>query len=298
MLPNWYFEYKDKIDKYLNNYLIEYFENEKNLWLNNLKEACLYACDWGKKIRAILALEFYLIFSWKKIEEIKDTDNISKFCIALELMHAYSLVHDDLPAMDNDTLRRGKPTVWSKYGEADAILVWDLLNSLSFEILSEIWNTDILKNFWQSVWIKWMIWGQTLDLYYEKNSNELNLENLIETHNKKTWALIQISIFWWIMIWNPSLKINKSNILEKYKDFWKKLGLAFQIKDDLLEVEWSSFETGKSLWEENKWFVYFMWLEKTKKYLCDLLKDCESLAKENTSSKISFLVKYIWERKK
>ncbi len=91
-----------------------------------------------KKIRAIFALEFYLVLSWKKISEIWNNDDIIKFCLALEFVHAYSLVHDDLPCIDNDDIRRSEPTVWKKFSENDAVLVWDLLNTLSFELLSDI----------------------------------------------------------------------------------------------------------------------------------------------------------------
>jgi geranylgeranyl pyrophosphate synthase len=200
MLPIWYNEYKELIEKSINNYLIDYFNHEENFWLETVKEACLYAVKWWKRIRSILALEFYLIFSWKSFDEIKDNDDILKFCIALELLHAYSLVHDDLPAMDNDILRRWQPTVWKKYWEADAVLAWDLLNSLSFEILADTWNSALIKYFWEAVWLKWMVWGQVLDLYYENNADKLNLDNLIEVHNKKTGALIEISIIWWIIL--------------------------------------------------------------------------------------------------
>jgi geranylgeranyl diphosphate synthase type II len=195
--------------------------------------------------------------------------------------------------MDNDELRRWELTVWKKYGEANAVLIWDLLNSLSFEILSEIWNTKLIKLFWEAVWIKWMLWWQVLDLYYENNSNKLTIDNLIEVHNKKTWALIEISIIWALMLSEKNIDI------KLYKEFWKKIWLAFQVKDDLLDVEWTPEETWKSVWDsEEKWFVYFMWLEKTHKYLNDLIFDCKKIIKELNSEKLNFLVDYIWNRKK
>jgi len=302
MLPSWYIEYKNLIDSSVEKYLTEYFNSEKNPWLNQIKQASLYACKWWKRIRSILALEFYLIFSNKKIEEIKKSDNIILFCIALELLHAYSLVHDDLPAMDNDILRRWEKTTWKKFWETNAILVWDLLNSLSFEVLTDIWDISLIKYFWKAVWINWMLWGQVLDLFYENNPEELNLENLIETHNKKTWELIKISILWWIILANLDLdkdnKINKIDIL-KYWEFWEKLGLAFQIKDDILDVEWTKEETGKSVWDsEEKWFVYFLWSKETHKYLDKLILDSKNIIWELNSKKLNFLVEYIWNRKK
>jgi len=187
MLPNWYTQYKNLIDISIKNYLELYFETEKNPWLDIIKQSSIYACKSWKRIRSILALEFYQVFSGKNIEEIKKDGNIIKFCIAVELLHAYSLVHDDLPTMDNDELRRWELTTWKKFGETNAILTWDLLNSLAFELLSEIWNVSLIKYFWNAVWINGMLWWQVLDLYYEQNPDELILENLIETHNKKTW---------------------------------------------------------------------------------------------------------------
>ena len=302
MLPNWYNEYKIFIDNSVEKYLTEYFADEKNAWLDIIKEASLYAVKWWKRIRAILALEFYLIFSKKDFSEIKYDDDIVKFCIALELLHAYSLVHDDLPAMDNDTHRRWQLTTWKKYSESTWILVGDLLNSLSFEVLSEVWEPVLINYLWQAVWLKWMLWGQVLDLYYEKNPDKLSLEKLIEVHNKKTWALIELSVFWWIIIWNPpqSPLIRREEItIDKFKDFWKKIGLAFQVKDDLLDVEWTYEETGKSVWDwESKWFVYFLWIDETKKYLNNLINESKEIISELNSEKLNFLVDYIWNRKK
>jgi geranylgeranyl diphosphate synthase type II len=210
-----------------------------------------------KRIRSILAIEFYLIFSWKKFRDLSFDNDIIKLCIAIELLHSYSLVHDDLPAMDNDIYRRWQLTVWKKFWETNAVLVWDLLNSMSYEIISSIKNSQILSNyFWKAISIKWMIWWQVLDLFYEKNPDKLTLKNLIEVHNKKTGALIEFSIISWILLARLDLKNN----IKKFFEFWRKIWLAFQIKDDLLDVEWSFKETWKSVWDwENKWFVYFMW---------------------------------------
>ena len=304
MLPNWYNEYKEKIDNSIENYLENYFEinNEyrhlfqNNPWLNFFREWIYYATKWWKRIRSILALEFYIILSWKHLKEISLTDNIIKYCIALELIHSYSLVHDDLPCMDNDEYRRGQLTVWKKYGESSGVLIWDLLNTLSFEVLSEIddpvLSQKLIKLLSHSTWLYWMVWWQVDDLYFEKNFNELNIESLELLHNKKTWALIRSSILWWIILSKDTFKI------EKFSDFWKILWLAFQIKDDLLDSEWTFEETGKSVWWEEKWFVYFLWVEKSREKLIKLLKSCLFEIKELNSDKLEFLVKYIWERKK
>lgn len=307
MLPNWYNEYKEKIDKSILEYLDLYFEKNKvNFWLplkwnsdkilEDFSESIYYASKWGKRIRAIFTLEFFLMISQKKIEEITFNDDIIKLCIAIEFLHSYSLVHDDLPAMDNDIYRRWELTTWKKYWETNGILVGDLLNSLSFEVLWSIQNKEIwielIKKFWQTVWFYWLIWWQVLDLYYEKNSNEVNIEKLVEMHNRKTWALITFSIIWWILLWWYTWN------LQKYLDFSKKIWLAFQVKDDLLDVEWTFEETGKSVWWEKKWFVHLIWIEKSKKYLENLITDCLENIRDLNSEKLNFLVEYIGNRKK
>lgn len=297
MLPTWYNEYKKLIDESIDKYLDLYFTREElPKWLLEFKEAVYYSVKWGKRIRAIFALEFYLIFSWKKIADIKFNDDIILYCISLELLHAYSLVHDDLPCMDNDEYRRWELTVWKKYSENTAVLVWDLLNSMSFEILSDLSDdVDVKIILWyygRSVWLFWMLGWQVLDLYYENNFDKLDLVKLIDVHNKKTWTLIEASIVWWIII------SDKFDDITKYIDFWKKIWLAFQVKDDLLDVSWTRLETWKSVWWEHKWFVYFLWEEKSKSYLEQLIIDCHDLISVLNSEKLSFLVTYIWNRTK
>ena len=297
MLPIWYNEYKKIIEESILEYLMNYFKNNiSNPWLNIYKEWVFYATKWWKRIRSILALEFYIVSSWKQLNDINFNDDILKYCIALEFIHSFSLIHDDLPCIDNDDYRRWELTVWKKYWESTWVLIWDLLNTLSFEIISDIENSvlcqKLIKLLSHSIWFYWMIWWQVDDLYFEKNFNELNIKSLKSLHNKKTWALIRSSILWWIIL---SQNISKLKIFDQ---FWKKLWLAFQIKDDLLDYEWTFEETGKSVWWEEKWFVYFLWIEKTKQELNKLLDSCLLEIKGLKSEKIEFLVKYIWDRKK
>lgn len=301
MLPTWYQEYKKIIEENIITYSDEFFLREKNIALVDFSKRAKYALEWWKRIRAILALEFYLHFSGETIKNISKNSDIIKLCVAIEMLHAYSLVHDDLPCMDNDEYRRWVLTTWKKYSEADAVLVGDLLNSLSFEILSELENKEIwmmvLQMFGNSVWLSGMLGGQVLDLYYENNSEKLTLEWLEETHNKKTGRLISLSILGGIMLSGKAEKV------PEFAHFGKNLWLAFQVKDDLLDVEGTFEETGKSvainnLDVEKKGFIHFMWLEKTKQYLYDLLSECENNIKTLENEKIQFIVEYIWKRKK
>lgn len=294
MLPTWYSTYKIFIDNSIKSYLTDYLSENLSTPLNNFKEIIFYATSSGKRVRAILALETYLKLSNKNIEEIKQDDDIIKVCIALELIHAYSLIHDDLPCMDNDDYRRWQLTVWKKYGETNAVLCGDLLNTLTFEILSTIQDNEKLKKIInlisKATSIYWMIWWQIEDIYFEKNWDELNIDLLKWLHNKKTWKLIEASVLTWIIIaW-------KKEYTEKLSKFWKNIWLAFQVKDDILDVEWTFEKTGKSVWWEKKWFVHFVWLKKSKEYLNKLSIEALEDIKEIKSEKLEFLVEYIKNR--
>lgn len=299
MLPTWYIDYKNFVDTSIKDYLNTYFATQtSSLWLEKLKEASLYACTWWKRIRAILALEFFFAFSWKSLKDIKENDDIVKFAIALELIHAYSLVHDDLPAMDNDDFRRWEPTTWKAYGEYTAILVGDLLNSLAFEIISEIDNSDLSKKLSKllrrSIGFFGMVWGQMEDMFYEEqNSKDLSFEQLKSLHSKKTWALIKTSVLGWFYVaWKMAEKeIN----LDKYAE---DIGFAFQLKDDILDVEGSLETTWKSVWWEEKWFVSVFWLEESKKNLDNLISEALSEINFLNSEKLNFLTEYIKKREK
>lgn len=303
IIPEWYHDRRKFVDASLKQFLEEYFENNGMLlWavdnegLKSFREACFYAVEWGKKLRAILIIEFYLTLHKKDFSEVKFTDDVVKYSIAMELIHAFSLVHDDLPCMDNDTMRRGKETVWKKYWEYQWVLVWDFLNTLAFECLSHISDpllaiklTHLLS---RSSGYHGMVWGQIDDMYFESNPEKLRVTSLLKLHNRKTGALIRASVQWGILC---SWKINN---IHKLSSFWEKLWLAFQIKDDLLDVEGTAEETGKSVWGEEKGFVYFMGIKETRKYLDDLIQDCYSMTKILNSSHINYLIGFVKERSK
>jgi geranylgeranyl diphosphate synthase type II len=201
-----------------------------------------------------------------------------------------------MPCMDNDVLRRWKPTVWKKFWEYQALLIGDTLNTLAFEILSEIKNPALsvqLSNLLsRSSWFHGMVWWQIDDMYFEENPEKITVSDLLKLHNRKTWALIKASVQWWILL------SGKIKHIHKLSEFWEKLWLAFQIKDDLLDVEGTAQETWKSVWWELKWFVHFLWLEKTRNYLNDTIKDCINIIEILNSKHILFLVWYVKDRKK
>lgn len=305
MLPTWYNEYKNFIDNSIKIFLENYLNENLSKPLNDFKEIVFYATNSWKRIRSILALETYLSLTNKTIKDIKLDDDILKICIALELVHAYSLIHDDLPCMDNDEYRRWQLTVWKKFWEANAVLAWDLLNTLTFEVLSDIWNSEkskkIINLLSRSVWFYWMLGWQVEDLYFEKKFSELDIRKLENLHNKKTGKLIEASILSWLILAEQNShthEFEKSENYKKLSSFWQNIWLAFQIKDDLLDVEWTFESTWKSVWWEEKWFVYFIWIDEAKSYLWKLTKKSFEDINHLKSEKLNFLTNYIAERKK
>lgn len=183
----------------------------------------------GKRIRPILFIEFYKLF--KKLDEA-----CYDFAIGIELIHNYSLVHDDLPAMDNDELRRGFPTTHIKYGEDMGILIGDgLLNKSMEKILNSISKADNKNNFIEGAKYLYsqsghdgMILGQVLDIQNKLESKE----DFLNMYDKKTCGLIKASCKCASLCANACE--NEVYLSEK---FGYNLGLAFQLRDDLLDFE-------------------------------------------------------------
>jgi len=183
----------------------------------------------GKRLRPILVLT-----STKAVGG-REEDALDIAC-AIEFIHTYSLIHDDLPAMDNDDLRRGKPTCHKKFGEAIAILAGDALLTLGFQIISnysklppEI-TIKIIQELSKAIGYKGMIGGQTVDIESEGKAFDSSTLHYIHTH--KTGALITASVKIGGLIGNCS-----KEKLKKLAFFGKNLGLAFQIIDDILDIE-------------------------------------------------------------
>lgn len=204
-------------------------DNKINTYFNgnyNLETPMDYALEGGKRIRASIFLETLKMLG----KTIEDTDIL--FALALEMVHAYSLVHDDLPCMDNDDLRRGKATVHKKFGEDIAVLTGDaLLNeaaSLLFEISLE--NNSYIKAskyLLDHAGYKGMLDGQVLDL---KRDIKATKDYIFKVYDKKTADLFRVSLV------SPGLILDLSeDKLIKLENYAKAIGLGYQIKDDLLE---------------------------------------------------------------
>jgi len=208
---------------------------------DSLRDAMCYAVlNGGKRLRPLLAYASAAAVSGE--HECADIPACS-----VELIHAYSLIHDDLPAMDNDVLRRGKPTCHVVYGEATAILAGDALQTLAFELLTTAEQLacgngirlQMLTELTRASGWQGMVAGQALDI--AATGLTLDEAALSKMHVCKTGALITASVVTGAL----STNIATPAQLEKLRDFANLLGLAFQIQDDILDVEAASSISGK-----------------------------------------------------
>lgn len=166
--------------------------------------------------------------------------------VAVELIHAYSLVHDDLPAMDDDALRRGQPTVHVAFDEATAILAGDALQSLAFEVLAATpaaaaTRVELLRTLASAAGAAGMCGGQALDLDATGNGTALSVAQLERLHSLKTGALIRAAVRMGALCGNAS-----ADELERLDRYAAALGLAFQVRDDILDIEGDSATLGKT----------------------------------------------------
>ena len=177
-------------------------------------------------------------------------DDVLPYAASLEMIHTYSLIHDDLPCMDDDDLRRGRPTCHKVYGEGIAVLAGDmLLNTAHEELLKLAMNSvkaaKASYNVSHLAGICGMIGGQSIDI--ESEGKKISIERLHELQNKKTGALIEAAVT------TPYyLSDAGEDILDAMKDYALQLGLAFQIKDDILDVEADEEKLGKSTGKDER----------------------------------------------
>ncbi len=254
--------YADIVNNFLENYLRENDLPEKSIY-SAMRYSLLAG---GKRLRPVLAIAACELLGGK-------INEILPFACAIEMIHTYSLIHDDLPAMDNDDYRRGKLTNHKKYGEALAILAGDGLLNLAFELMLESTANDCnnisekvkaMSYIARSSGIHGMIAGQVIDT--ESENKEISYQTLEYMHRYKTGALIKAPVLSSAIICKASDEDYTS--LEGYAD---NLGLAFQIKDDILDVEGNTEMLGKKVGsDESKkktTYVSLYGIEKSKQLL-------------------------------
>lgn len=255
----------------------------------------------GKRIRPVLCIAASQAVGGR-------TEDVLMAACALEMLHTYSLIHDDLPAMDNDDLRRGKPTCHIAFNEATAILAGDALLTLAFEILSSIDLNPIKINDafkWlrviniiaKAAGYKGMIEGQIKDIAAE--GNRIGLKDLEKMHALKTGALIEASISTGAILGNGSVEqIQQLNI------YAKNVGLAFQVIDDILNVEGDPAVMGKDVGtdqvREKSTYPSILGIEKSKEFAINLVNNALQALNyfDNKSDPLRAIAHYIIDRKK
>lgn len=203
-----------------------------------LAEAMRYAAlGGGKRLRPLL------VYASGEALELAP-DDLDAPAMAVELIHCYSLVHDDLPAMDDDDLRRGRPTVHLAFDEATAILAGDALQAMAFEVLADVGNAEAARGMSRELaracGVIGMAGGQALDLQFE--GQRPDRDAVEDMFRRKTGALIRAAVMMPAAL-RPQLSGERRRALSTFADA---VGLAFQIRDDLLEIEGDTESIGKS----------------------------------------------------
>ncbi len=281
----------------------EYMEHELDRRLDrqllgggNMAEAMRYAVlGGGKRIRAFLTNEFCIMFGGRR-------EDAAAYASAVEMIHAYSLIHDDMPCMDNDDMRRGKPSCHKAFGESTALLAGDALLTYAFETaVLDFTNNDRMNRYAiyelsHGSGAAGMCLGQELDLRSDCSS----LEALKYLHNRKTGALIKTAsmIGYYAAVDHPETAVR-----DKIYSYSMAIGLAFQIVDDLLDVKSSSEVLGKPVGSDEKngkkTILSFMTVEEAEKeaerlssYAAGIFADMEN------SEYICALPEYLCKREK
>lgn len=252
---------------------------------NTLDRAILYAFSGGgKRIRPTLMVA---TADYLKV----DYDKILHYALYLESVHIHSLIHDDLPALDNDTMRRGKPCVHIKFGDDIGVLAGDALLNMAYKnCLKFLSHPDDFKvlSYLSSCTDK-MLHGQALDTRFTKDIssiNNLNFEQLVEIYKNKTSALITAAIL------TPLIIAKRTDLIDDFTLLGEKLGLLFQITDDLIDFN-ANFEVEST--EPN--IVTLFGLNKAIQFKLDLQNECNKIAdKYSDFTFIKLFIEYVTGR--
>lgn len=251
----------------------------------------------GKRIRAFLVNEFCRACGG-------NTERSLQYALAVEMIHTFSLIHDDLPCMDDDDLRRGKPTSHKVFGEATALLAGDSLSVRAFSVLANNTaldagvNLEAVKLLSESVSSEGMIGGQIIDMRGESES--LNFDTLLKLHTKKTGALISVSA----MLGCLAAGVKSCDYKFKAaRDYASKIGLAFQIIDDILDATADVSVLGKNTGtdeDRNKTtFLSFMSIEEAHSYAKSLTAEAkEAIINFDNNEMLCELADYLLTRNK
>ena len=255
--------YAKKVDNFLLNFLKR---QSKSLLVSPRKYG---AISGGKKIRSTI------IFDTGKIFGLREK-KLLNICAAVECIHSYSLIHDDLPCMDDDDIRRGKPSAHIKFGEATAVLAGNSLLTLAFEIISDKKNLLTLKHKNEIITLlsncaghTGIAGGQELDLKFENKKKSFN--QIIDMQRKKTGKLFNFCLQSAAIVANKNIKVKLA-----YGEIGEDIGLLFQLSDDFLDVKGLKKLVGKPIKKDRKkgksTLISLMGYEKTLRYANNLKK--------------------------
>ena len=255
--------YAKKVDKFLLNFLKR---QSKSLLVSPMKYG---AISGGKKIRSTI------IFDTGKIFGLREK-KLLNICAAVECIHSYSLIHDDLPCMDDDDIRRGKPSAHIKFGEATAVLAGNSLLTLAFEIISDKKNLLTLKQKNEIITLlsncaghTGIAGGQELDLKFENKKKSFN--QIIDMQRKKTGKLFNFCLQSAAIVANKNIKVKLA-----YGEIGEDIGLLFQLSDDFLDVKGLKKLVGKPIKKDRKkgksTLISLIGYEKTLRYANNLKK--------------------------
>jgi len=293
-------EYLEEKKKVVENSLRELLGNYRGKYPEKLAEAMEYAVmNGGKRIRPIL---MYMICDLFEKNNCESYDKIKEIAAALEFIHCYSLVHDDLPAMDNDDYRRGKLTVHKKYNEAIGVLVGDALLTEAFGIIANSKSLgdknkiEIISRLSEYAGFFGMVGGQFADIESEHKKVEIDTLKYIHAHKTGKLLIAAIEL--------PMIALNIEN--EKYQkmvEYSKLLGIAFQIKDDILDIQGDFEEIGKKSNDvENEKTTYpsIFGLDESKRLLQEYLEKARKIIVDDFNGNQLFLelTDYFGNRKK
>ena len=293
-------KYLEEKKKIVEDSLIELLANYRNKYPEKLAEAMEYAVmNGGKRIRPVL---MYMICDLFEKNNSENYDKVREIAIALEFIHCYSLVHDDLPAMDNDDYRRGKLTVHKKYNEAIGVLVGDVLLTEAFGIvansksLGDKNKIELISKLSEYAGFFGMVGGQFVDM--ESENKKVEIDTLKYIHAHKTGKLLTAAIEL------PMIALDiEGEKREKMVEYSKLLGIAFQIKDDILDIEGDFEEIGKKSNDvENEKTTYpsIFGLDESKRLLQEYLEKARKIISDDFNGNQLFLelTDYFGNRKK
>jgi len=291
----------DERVKEVNSIINKYLPKEEGYQVKVIEAMNYSVMAGGKRLRPLFMMEAYKMFA----KDNKNVDALERFMAAIEMIHSYSLVHDDLPDMDNDEFRRGRKTTHVVYGPAMAILAGDGLLGYAYEVASYGFNdnndyigvANALKVLTRKPGLYGMLGGQAVDVENDKNNKPLDKDMLDFVYRLKTSALIEASLCIGAILGGA-----KEEEVKEMEKAGCLIGLAFQIQDDILDVTGDATVIGKPVGSDDKnnktTYVTLYGVEKAKKYVEEMSLEAMNIIRKYNNEFLLELVKELITREK